>query len=189
VTTDNHGYCWGNNSNYQIGDGTSTSFSRPKPVLVAGGLSFRALSAGSGYISPAGDPSPDDALSCSVTTTNRAYCWGSGSTGNLFGSATPVEVAGGRRYITVSAGTQGCGVTLAGGLYCWGHRRRFTFPPAGCGSPESVYPASAATRAPSARKTGRIAGETTPRASSATVRPALARSRSRLGGDVKQRER
>jgi alpha-tubulin suppressor-like RCC1 family protein len=131
ATTDNRGYCWGNNSNYQIGDGTSTNFSRPKPVAVAGGLSFRRLFVGSGYISPAGDPSPDDALSCGVTTTNRAYCWGSGAGGNPFGSSTPAEVAGDRRYTTVSAGTQGCGVTLAGGLYCWGHSAPVRVPAGG----------------------------------------------------------
>jgi alpha-tubulin suppressor-like RCC1 family protein len=114
ATTDNHGYCWGNNSNYQIGDGTSTHFSRPKPVLVAGGLSFRRLAAGSGYVLSSGES--DGALSCGVTTTNRAYCWGSD-----FGKSTPAEVAGGRRYSTLSAGHKGCGVTLAGAIYCWGH--------------------------------------------------------------------
>jgi alpha-tubulin suppressor-like RCC1 family protein len=114
ATTGNRGYCWGYNQNYQIGDGTSTLFSRPKPVLVAGGLSFRRLSAGSGYVGFTGES--DGALSCGVTTTNRAYCWGSD-----FGKSTPTEVAGGRRYSTLSAGLQGCGVTLAGAIYCWGH--------------------------------------------------------------------
>jgi len=131
ATTDNHGYCWGNGSNHQIGDGTSTSFSRPKPVLVAGGLSFRRLFVGSGFIAGAGEPVPDDALSCGLTTTDRAYCWGSGATGNDFGNSVPVEVAGGRRYLIISAGTQGCGVTLAGGLYCWGQSAPVHVPSAG----------------------------------------------------------
>lgn len=112
ATTDNRGYCWEENSNSQLGDGTATG--RPKPVAVAGALSSREVLAGSGYISGAGDPHPDHALSCGVTTMNRAYCWGSGAR-----SSTPLEVPGGRRYSTVSAGTQGCGVNLAGAIYCW----------------------------------------------------------------------
>ena len=115
ATTDNRGYCWGNNANFQIGDGTSTLASRPKPVAVKGGLSFRQVFAGSGYISPSSDdPAPDHAISCGITTTNRAYCWGSGAA-----SSTPVQAPGSRRYNAISAGTQSCGVTLVGVIYCW----------------------------------------------------------------------
>jgi alpha-tubulin suppressor-like RCC1 family protein len=100
----------------QLCDGTTTD--RLIPVPVAGGLSFRRVSAGIDH-------------SCGVTTDDRAYCWGSGAGGNPFGSATPAEVAGGRRYSTLSAGTQGCGVTLAGGLYCWGHSAPVRVPAGG----------------------------------------------------------
>jgi hypothetical protein len=66
VATDNRAYCWGWNAMGQIGDGT-TSFDRPTPTLVAGGLSFRQISAGQYH-------------TCGVTTANRAYCWGAGTT-------------------------------------------------------------------------------------------------------------
>src|SRR3954447_24223665 len=60
VTTANVAYCWGYNSNGQLGDGTFTARLRPVPVL--GGLQFRAVSAGLHH-------------SCGVATDNQAYCW------------------------------------------------------------------------------------------------------------------
>ena len=113
ATTDERGYCWGNNANYQLGKGTAGPGSST-PVAVVGDLEFRQVFAGSGYISPSSsDIAPDHALTCGVTLNDRAYCWGSGA-----GSATPVRI-GDRRFPRISAGTQGCGITAAGGLYCW----------------------------------------------------------------------
>src|SRR3954447_18175076 len=43
LTTTNIAFCWGNNPFGQLGDGTTTN--RTKPVLVAGGLQFRSISA------------------------------------------------------------------------------------------------------------------------------------------------
>ena len=111
AATDNRGYCWGNNSNYQIGDGTGTG--RAKPTLVAGGLSFRLVQAGSGYISGSGPADADDALSCGLTTDDRVYCWGSHG-----GSSTPKEIAGGRRYSAIGTGTAQCALNLAGAIFC-----------------------------------------------------------------------
>jgi len=114
VTTAGAAYCWGNN-----GDGTASSNT---PALVTGGLTWASLSAG-----------PWDA--CGVTTTGAAYCWGDNTQGELgvgsttgpqtcFGqscSTTPVAVAGGLHFASVSAGyMDACGVTTAGAAYCWG---------------------------------------------------------------------
>jgi alpha-tubulin suppressor-like RCC1 family protein len=64
---------------------------------------------------------------CGVTTTGAAYCWGSnggyalgdGTDGD--GVTTPVPVAGGLTFASVSAGFQHtCGVTTSGAAYCWG---------------------------------------------------------------------
>src|SRR2546428_684182 len=68
VTTAGAAYCWGDNSNGQLGDGSTTNGSSPVPV--AGGLRFAAVSAG--YLH-----------SCGVTPTGAAYCWGSNGDGQL----------------------------------------------------------------------------------------------------------
>jgi len=150
VTTTGAAYCWGNNYNGQLGDGTMASSTIPVPV--AGGLTFATVSAGSTY-------------TCGVTTADAVYCWGhmelglvnnpssttpvpvaaggltfaavsvgsysvcgDGAWGNLgdgpafYGSETPVPVAGGLTFAAVSAGDGiSCGVTTTGAAYCWGN--------------------------------------------------------------------
>jgi hypothetical protein len=69
VTTDSRAYCWGRNNEGQLGGGT-TLLSRGFPIAVSGGLAFRNVSAG-------------DFHTCGVTTADRAYCWGSGTSGTL----------------------------------------------------------------------------------------------------------
>ncbi len=61
-------YCWGNNFFGQLGDGTTTD--RSSPVLVAGGVSFAAVSAGLRH-------------TCGVTAAGAAYCWGDNTSGQL----------------------------------------------------------------------------------------------------------
>jgi alpha-tubulin suppressor-like RCC1 family protein len=64
--------------------------------------------------------------SCGVTTDNRAYCWGSDSTGQLGDKATtnrgrPTLVAGGLSWREVYAGgAHTCGITTTNRAYCWG---------------------------------------------------------------------
>jgi alpha-tubulin suppressor-like RCC1 family protein len=105
-------YCWGDNSQGQLGDGTRTSRLSPVPVL--GGLSFRQVSTG-------------DLHTCGVTTSNEAYCWGHDNVGQLGNDAArarrdrPVPVAGHRRFLLVTAGSDHtCGVTAAHVALCWG---------------------------------------------------------------------
>jgi alpha-tubulin suppressor-like RCC1 family protein len=110
VATDNRAYCWGWNVFGQIGDGT-TSYERPTPTLVRGGLSFRQISAGTYH-------------TCGVTTANRAYCWGLGGhvgDGTNMSRLRPAPVAGGLSFRQVSAGQEHtCGVTTDDRVYCWG---------------------------------------------------------------------
>jgi len=85
-------------------------------------LAFRQISAG-------------DLHTCGVTTDDRAYCWGANSDlafdvggGGQLGDGTtvnyrlkPTAVAGGLRFLEVSAGTShSCGITLDYRAYCWG---------------------------------------------------------------------
>jgi alpha-tubulin suppressor-like RCC1 family protein len=111
VTTDGRTFCWGDNLSGQLGDGTNTKRTRPRPVV--GGLSFRGIEAGAQH-------------TCGVTTTNLAYCWGNNQVGTLGDGTTshrsaPVAVAGGHRFSQVSAGgPHSCGTTTAAAGYCWG---------------------------------------------------------------------
>jgi len=77
-------YCWGANSNGQLGDGSTTDASGPKAV--AGGLTFKAITAGHPH-------------TCAITTAGAVYCWGKNDVGQLGNggtndSATPVAVSG-----------------------------------------------------------------------------------------------
>ena len=83
VTTDSLAFCWGANSEGQLGDGTTTD--RLTPVQVAGGHHFRQINEGSHH-------------SCAVTTGDQAFCWGQNSLGELGDGTTtnrltPVAVA------------------------------------------------------------------------------------------------
>ena len=103
-------YCWGDNSEGQLGDGTFAG--KTTPVRVAGGLQFVQISAGARH-------------TCGVTAKNLAYCWGAagrlGNGGELVQQNVPTPVAGDRRFRNVSAGNEHtCAVTPADIAFCWG---------------------------------------------------------------------
>jgi alpha-tubulin suppressor-like RCC1 family protein len=92
VTPAGAAYCWGWNKDAQLGIGTTTGPQTCRtvacsmtPVAVSGGLTFAAVSAGSGH-------------TCGVTPAGVAYCWGwnlSGELGNgtTTNSSVPVPVS------------------------------------------------------------------------------------------------
>jgi len=116
VTPDDRAYCWGENHNGALGDGTTNN--SLTPVAVAGGLRFKQVSAGF-------------AFSCGVTLDSRAYCWGFGFDGELGDGTgypgnvqrlTPVAVAGGRHFRQVRAGySHACALTPFDVAFCWGN--------------------------------------------------------------------
>ncbi|MHB1194470.1 MAG: Ig-like domain-containing protein [Longimicrobiales bacterium] len=112
VTSTHEAYCWGQNVEGQLGDGTSTW--RLYPALVAGDHEWASISAG--YLH-----------TCGVTTGGAAYCWGRGSYGKLgdgsgLNQLSPVAVSGGHTWAAVLAGGyHTCGVTTGGTGYCWGY--------------------------------------------------------------------
>jgi alpha-tubulin suppressor-like RCC1 family protein len=112
-------YCWGGNDAGQSGQPglfdpeLPVAAVYPKPVPVAPGLIFVAITAGEKH-------------TCGLTAAGAAYCWGSNFNSAL-GSGTaedswrPVPVSGGVAFASIAAGYEHtCGLTAAGAAYCWG---------------------------------------------------------------------
>lgn len=109
-------YCWGDNVDGQLGNGSTTD--AMNPVQISSALTFKQVSAGG-------------ALTCALTTTNLAYCWGdnsSGGVGNGTTSGTPVTIPTavqtptGVTFSSISAGYDfACAVSTTGSGYCWGN--------------------------------------------------------------------
>jgi alpha-tubulin suppressor-like RCC1 family protein len=68
VATGGAAYCWGDNANGDLGDGTTVE--RDSPVAVTGGLTFLALAAGGAH-------------SCGLTSGGVVECWGYNGDGEL----------------------------------------------------------------------------------------------------------
>jgi alpha-tubulin suppressor-like RCC1 family protein len=112
ITVAGAAYCWGANTNGQVGDASTTS--RLTPTAVAGGHVFRHIGVG-------------DRSTCGVTTSYVAYCWGDNFGGHLsVGSGlgvvpTPTALVGGHRWRQMFTGSvHSCGVATSGAAYCWG---------------------------------------------------------------------
>ncbi len=116
VTLAGAGYCWGKNTEGQLGD--STTLMRTTPAPVSGLVVFKSISAGTGLLG--------SAHTCGFNTSNVAYCWGDTKSGQL-GDGTntqrlaPTAVSGGTSIAYLASGDQyTCAVTLAGAGKCWG---------------------------------------------------------------------
>lgn len=115
VTTNDRAYCWGYNLYGQVGDGPPITRHK-QPVLVNGGRRYRSVTAGALH-------------SCGLTTAGSAFCWGSGTNGELGNNSTltkrtPQAVAGGLTFREAFAGETGhhaCAVTTDNRAYCWGY--------------------------------------------------------------------
>ena len=104
-------FCWGDNSQGQLGDGSTQS--SMDPVAVSGNIRFSSISAGWDH-------------TCGVAADNRAYCWGRGRYGRLGNGSsenrmTPTPVSGGLSIESVDAGlAHTCALTTDGEGFCWG---------------------------------------------------------------------
>jgi alpha-tubulin suppressor-like RCC1 family protein len=95
-------WCWGDNSEGQLGDGGFANSSTP--VAVSGGLSF-------------GDISVGRESSCAITTTGAGFCWGFNFGVQL---TTPQPVAGGFTYTALDMGANHVCGRAATGWLCGG---------------------------------------------------------------------
>jgi alpha-tubulin suppressor-like RCC1 family protein len=105
-------WCWGDNSDGKLGDGTQTQ--RDTPVLVSGMQSFTQLGAGAFH-------------TCAMAAGGQLWCWGANQNGQLGtgvqqGSTSPVQVTGGLTFTAFSLGSlHTCGIASTGAAYCWGY--------------------------------------------------------------------
>jgi alpha-tubulin suppressor-like RCC1 family protein len=105
-------FCCGDNSNGELGDGTTTR--RTQPAAVVGNLRFTVLAGGGDH-------------TCGLAAGGTAYCWGGASGGALGNGSvtqqlTPTPVEGGITFVDITAGLYDftCGRTSDGTAYCWG---------------------------------------------------------------------
>jgi len=118
VTTSGAIYCWGLSAFGEGGPVNGTGNLTPTPI--SSSASFLSISAANTH-------------TCAIATDSTAYCWGSNADSSLGTTATlsscdgtlcsssPVAVAGGLHFQSISAGyTTTCGLTTGGVGYCWG---------------------------------------------------------------------
>lgn len=116
VRTDGAGYCWGINTNGRLGIGGSLGSTFSTPQAIAGGYTWKSISAGGNN------------HACGIISNDDGYCWGAQQYGKLgdgtsgVGSTTsPSALLGGFKWQIIKAGdSHSCGITLTGVGYCWG---------------------------------------------------------------------
>lgn len=105
-------YCWGSDSNGQVGDGAGVS-NQSLPIQIDAGFSYLEVAVGNSY-------------ACGIRTTGDVTCWGENSAGQLGDNTTtarysPTVIDGGTTYSKIATYmSTTCGITTSGDLKCWG---------------------------------------------------------------------
>lgn len=108
VVIDGSVYCWGENLNGQLGNGSTTNSSTM--VKVSGVTTAVSVAAG-------------DTHACAVLASGSVTCWGSNTSGELgaAGGSAPVIVGGLTDATSVAAGKNySCAISTSQGVVCWG---------------------------------------------------------------------
>jgi alpha-tubulin suppressor-like RCC1 family protein len=106
---DGTAWCWGRNTEGQLGDGSTTT--RPSPTQVGIASDWLLLDAGASH-------------TCGLRADRSLWCWGLGQQGRLGTGGTanqsvPQQVAG--SWVRLSAGgARTCAVRADGSTWCWG---------------------------------------------------------------------
>jgi len=114
-------YCWGYNTDGQLGNNSTSNSAVPVAVDTSGVLAGKTVTAFSTGVSH----------SCVVASDNKAYCWGSNDVGQLGNNTTTnssvpvaVDVSGdlaGKTILSISTGNQRtCVIASDNQAYCWG---------------------------------------------------------------------
>ena len=121
IASDNNAYCWGFNSDGQLGNNSTTQSGIPVAVNATGVLSgktIKSISAGWAY-------------TCAIASDNNAYCWGENDDGALGNNSTtpslvPVAVdttgvLSGKTIKSIATGEyHTCAIASDNNIYCWG---------------------------------------------------------------------
>lgn len=104
-------YCWGQNTNYQLGVGDNTD--RSEPTLVASYWKTVALGA---------------SHTCGIKPTGTLWCWGDNGVGQVGNGASgsdvtlPTQIGSATDWASVAASADhSCAIKTGGTLYCWGY--------------------------------------------------------------------
>lgn len=122
VASDNQAYCWGDNSEGELGNNTRTSSLIPVAVDTSGALSGKTILS----------ISTGSQNTCAIASDNLAYCWGDDSTGSLGAAGTtsdssvpvPVDTSGvlaGKTILFLqTSNIRSCALASDNQVYCWG---------------------------------------------------------------------
>ncbi len=119
IASDDKPYCWGWNTNGQMGDNTLTGKAYPTAVVTGAlsGKTVKSISAGARH-------------TCVIASDDFAYCWGSNVAGQVGNNSTSTRLSpaavvtgalSGKTVKSISAGGKStCVIASDNYAYCWG---------------------------------------------------------------------